>query len=96
MGIAFVFGSSGVLDISSMSAQAGEVMSSDSGTSYLFGIAMITIALGYHIAAVPFHCWIVDSAESSSTPISSFLTTAPKAAALLLLFRFTTAVFAAP
>ncbi len=46
----------------------------------------------FKMAAAPFHIWAPDIYEATPAPVISFLSFAPKAAALLLVFRFISAV----
>jgi NADH-quinone oxidoreductase subunit N len=48
----------------------------------------------FKIAAAPFHSWVPDVYESTSTPIISFLSFAPKAGGFLVISRLITANFA--
>lgn len=54
---------------------------------------MVLGGLFFKIAAAPFHQWIPDVYESTSTPIVSFLSFAPKAAGFLIISRFVSADF---
>ena len=44
-------------------------------------------ALGFKIGAVPFHSWIPDTYHGSPTPVTAFLSIAPKGAAFAILLR---------
>lgn len=51
-------------------------------------IMMFLVAgLGFKLAMVPFHMWAPDAYEGAPTPITAFLSVAPKAAAVGLLLR---------
>ncbi|MEK7449724.1 MAG: NADH-quinone oxidoreductase subunit N [Planctomycetota bacterium] len=54
---------------------------------------MVIVGLGYKIAAVPFHMWCPDVYEGAPTPITAFLSVAPKAAGFAVLIRFFYTVF---
>ena len=47
----------------------------------------------FKIAAAPFHHWVPDVYESTSTPVISFLSFAPKAAGFMFIARWVTADF---
>jgi NADH-quinone oxidoreductase subunit N len=47
----------------------------------------VFIGLGYKIGAVPFHAWIPDVYEGAPTPVTSFLSIAPKGAAFAITLR---------
>ncbi len=51
------------------------------------GILMVLVGMGFKVAAVPFHMWSPDAYEGAPTPITAFMATAPKAAALAAFLR---------
>jgi NADH-quinone oxidoreductase subunit N len=53
----------------------------------LAGLGLILAALFFKIALAPFHMWAPDVYEGAPTPVAAFLTIAPKAAGLAVLFR---------
>ncbi len=57
------------------------------------GLLAIVAALSFKIALVPFHGWAPDVYQGMTTPAVTFLSTAPKAAALVVLFRLLHALF---
>src|SRR5207247_1881063 len=48
---------------------------------------LVTVGLGFKIAAVPFHMWAPDAYEGAPTPVTAFLSTGSKAAAFVALAR---------
>ncbi len=54
---------------------------------FLLGVILITVALGFKVAAVPFHMWAPDTYEGAPTPVTAFLSTGSKAAAFVVLVR---------
>ena len=50
-------------------------------------MALLLAAIGFKIAAVPFHIWAPDVYQGAPTPITAFLSTASKAAGFLILIR---------
>jgi len=52
-------------------------------------------ALGYKIGAVPFHAWIPDVYPGAPTPVTSFLSVAPKGAAFAITLRVVLSTFSA-
>jgi NADH-quinone oxidoreductase subunit N len=54
----------------------------------LTAVALCLGGLGYKIAVVPFHMWCPDVYEGAPTPVTAFLSVAPKAAGFALLLRF--------
>jgi len=78
-GISLVYGETGKLVFSDMHLTA------TSGT--IIGFLLIFAALGFKIGAVPFHSWIPDTYHGAPTPVTAFLSLAPKGAALAILLR---------
>lgn len=79
-GISLVYGETGKLlfsDIASAPATPGLVI----------GFLLIFAALGFKIGAVPFHSWIPDTYHGAPTPVTAFLSIAPKGAAFAILLR---------
>jgi NADH-quinone oxidoreductase subunit N len=76
-GLAFVYGSSGSLDLAGPAAAPGAAI----------GLGLILIALFFKLAVAPFHMWAPDVYEGAPTPVTVFLTVVPKAAGLAVLFR---------
>lgn len=54
---------------------------------------LVMVGFGYKIAAVPFHFWTPDVYEGAPTPITAFLSVAPKAAGFAVLIRFLNLTF---
>ncbi|HKJ68955.1 MAG TPA: NADH-quinone oxidoreductase subunit N [bacterium] len=54
----------------------------------IVAILLILAGFGYKISAVPFHFWTPDVYEGAPTPITGFLSVAPKAAGFAVLIRF--------
>jgi NADH-quinone oxidoreductase subunit N len=57
------------------------------------GAALLLVGLGFKIAIFPFSLWVPDTYQAAPTPILAFLSVAPKAAAVVSLFRLTFEVF---
>jgi len=51
------------------------------------GVLMLLVGFGFKVAAVPFHMWSPDAYEGAPTPITAFMSMAPKAAALAAFVR---------
>ncbi len=79
-GISLVFGETGKLVFSDMSAATPT-------TGLVIGYLLIFAALGFKIGAVPFHSWIPDTYQGAPTPVTAFLSIAPKVAAFAILLR---------
>lgn len=53
----------------------------------IFGMVFICAAMAFKVSAVPFHMWTPDVYEGAPTPVTAFLGSAPKVAALALFTR---------
>src|SRR5579875_3738656 len=84
-GISLVYGFSGTMDfgrIVHLWSGAGAVPA-----GVVIGVVFIVAGLAFKISAVPFHMWTPDVYEGAPTPVTSFMGTAPKVAAMALLLR---------
>ncbi|ULA65479.1 MAG: NADH-quinone oxidoreductase subunit N [Nitrospira sp.] len=79
-GISLVYGETGQLVFSDMA-------SAPATPGLIIGFLLIFAALGFKIGAVPFHSWIPDTYHGAPTPVTAFLSIAPKGAAIALLLR---------
>src|SRR5688572_1419937 len=62
---------------------------SDENRSALYLIALLVFAgFGFKTAAVPFHFWCPDVYQGAPTPVTAFLSVAPKAAGFAVMLRF--------
>jgi NADH-quinone oxidoreductase subunit N len=84
-GIAWIYGSTGTMSLEKLPAAIAHLPST---TPLLFGIALILIALGFKIGAVPMQVWIPDVYQGAPTPTTAFLSVGSKAAGFILLIRF--------
>jgi NADH-quinone oxidoreductase subunit N len=51
------------------------------------GTLMVLVGFAFKVAAVPFHMWSPDAYEGAPTPITAFMSMAPKAAAIAAFLR---------
>ncbi len=79
-GISLVFGETGKLVFS-------DIASAKATPGLIIGFLLIFAALGFKIGAVPFHSWIPDTYHGAPTPVTAFLSIAPKGAAFAILLR---------
>jgi NADH-quinone oxidoreductase subunit N len=85
-GLAILFGTSGGLSFAAGLSGGGGPAAAPSAAA-VFGLGLIVAALFFKIAIVPFHMWAPDVYQGATTPVTAFLTIAPKAAGLAVLFR---------
>ncbi len=87
-GISLVYGTTGTTNLGLIGmSRMRMALESDSAPIFLLGVILITVGLGFKIAAVPFHMWAPDAYEGAPTPITAFLSTASKAAAFVVMAR---------
>ncbi len=57
------------------------------GLMMSLAVVLVTVGLGFKIAMVPFHAWAPDAYEGAPTPVTAFLSVAPKLAGFALILR---------
>lgn len=84
-GITWIFGATGETNL----ARIGAVLRTGSveQSAALFGMALVMVALGFKIAAVPFQIWVPDVYQGAPTPVTAFLSVGSKAAGFVVLLR---------
>jgi NADH-quinone oxidoreductase subunit N len=91
-GISLVYGTTGSLDLETIRAQLTELPQSN--PTLLLGIVLIAFGMLFKVAAVPFHVWTPDAYEGAPTPVTAFMSVAPKAAAFAMFLRLFAGAFA--
>jgi len=61
----------------------------------IFALVLIFAAVGFKIAAVPFHMWVADVYQGAPTPVTALLSVGSKAAGFIILIRLFFSVFGA-
>jgi NADH-quinone oxidoreductase subunit N len=84
-GISLVYGFSGTMDFAALARTLSQPANASPGV--IVGIVFILVGIAFKISAVPFHMWTPDVYEGAPTPVTVFLSTAPKVAAFALLLR---------
>ncbi len=85
-GISWIYGVTGSLQFTEIAA----VLSADPSLNSLplwFGLAFLIVGIGFKFGAVPFHMWLPDVYQGARTPVTLYLSTAPKLAALAMFLR---------
>ena len=85
-GISWVYGVTGSLQFDQISL----ALAADPGLNNLplwFGPAFLIVGIAFKFGAVPFHMWLPDVYQGARTPVTLYLASAPKLAALALIFR---------
>ncbi|GAN77479.1 NADH-quinone oxidoreductase subunit NuoN [Acidisphaera rubrifaciens] len=84
-GISLVYGFSGTFDFAALAHLLSDPSHASAGL--IVGMVFVIAGLAFKISAVPFHMWTPDVYEGAPTPVTAFLGTAPKVAAIVLLLR---------
>ena len=86
----FVYGASllvGVAGASSFEAIKQNVAANGVKPLFVIGLIIMLVGFGFKLALVPFHMWAPDAYEGAPTPVTAFLSTASKAAAVAVILR---------
>ena len=83
-GISLIYGVCGTLNLIAIDQAMATLITND---ALMIGIMLLGAGLCFKIAAAPFHVWTPDVYEGAPTPITAFLSTASKAAALAIFAR---------
>lgn len=84
-GVAWIFGVTGLTNLDQITAAFAKIDIDQSVAK--FGAALVLVALGFKIAAVPFQIWVPDVYQGAPTPVTAFLSVGSKAAGFVVLIR---------
>ena len=85
-GISWVYGVTGTLMFDEIAA----AVAADPSLNNLplwFGLAFLVVGIAFKFGAVPFHMWLPDVYQGARTPVTLYIATAPKLAALAFSIR---------
>ncbi len=83
-GISFVYGTIGSLRFD----QIASILSiSKPDPLFFVGLLLVFVGIGFKISAFPFQLWVPDVYQGAPTPVTAFLTVAPKALGFAVLMR---------
>ena len=89
-GIAWTYGLTGTTSLAETAAR----LTAHGETPWtLFALGLVLVAMGFKVAAVPFHAWTPDAYQGAPTPAAAFISVGPKVAAMALLARVVTLAF---
>lgn len=88
-GISWVYGITGNLQFD-LIADALAADPGLNGVPLWFGVAFLIVGIAFKFGAVPFHMWLPDVYEGARTPVTLYIASAPKLAALALILRVLT------
>jgi NADH-quinone oxidoreductase subunit N len=87
-GISLLFGAAG--GVTTNLAELNErlaLVPMSSNLMVFIGVLMVLVGFCFKVAAVPFHMWSPDAYDGAPTPITAFMSMAPKAASLAAFLR---------
>jgi NADH-quinone oxidoreductase subunit N len=90
-GLAMIYGATGT---TSFSGIASHLTQSSSGGGVLgdplmfVGLGLVVVGFAFKASVAPFHQWTPDVYEGAPTPVTAFMATATKAAAIAVFLRF--------
>ena len=84
-GISMLYGVTGTVDIGELAGffSAAE----ETSVAALLGLAFVIVGVAFKFGAVPFHMWLPDVYQGARTPVTLFISTAPKLASFALAWR---------
>ncbi|HSE39892.1 MAG TPA: NADH-quinone oxidoreductase subunit N, partial [Acidobacteriota bacterium] len=85
-GVAFVYGASGSLQVNGIAKALSTPGFDQEGVLYL-GLVFLLVGYAFKISVAPFHMWTPDVYEGAPTPVTAFMASTVKAAALASLLR---------
>lgn len=85
-GISWIYGVTGSLEFDRIAAAIAFDPQLNSLPLW-FGLAFVMVGIGFKFGAVPFHMWLPDVYHGARTPVTLYIASAPKLAALALTLR---------
>ena len=84
-GMSLIYGVTGTLDL----AEIREFVAGQQGDDVILvmGLVFVLVGIAFKLGAVPFHMWVPDVYEGAPTPVTLFISSAPKMAAFGMLMR---------
>ncbi len=86
MGIALIYGATGSFHITRIAEYIGGHQA-ELPVFFYGGVILMLVGLTFKISAVPFHFWAPDVYEGSPTPVTAFMSTVVKIAAIAAFYR---------
>ena len=85
-GISWIYGITGELEFPAIAASIA-ANPDINGLPLWFGLAFLIVGIAFKFGAVPFHMWLPDVYEGARSPVTLYIASAPKLAALALTLR---------
>jgi NADH-quinone oxidoreductase subunit N len=84
-GMSILYGVTGTLRLDDLAIAVREIGPQNLGL--VFALAFLIVGVAFKFGAVPFHMWLPDVYHGAPTPVTAFLTSAPKVASFALAIR---------
>jgi len=88
-GASLIYGFTGTVSFAGVAA----AVTGAPHSGVIFGLAFLAAGLAFKMSAVPFHMWTPDVYEGAPTPVTAFLASAPKVAAVAITVRVLVSAF---
>ncbi len=85
-GISWIYGTTGSIQFHEI-AQVIQARPEINDLPLWFGLAFVIVGIAFKFGAVPFHMWLPDVYEGARSPVTLYIASAPKLAALALALR---------
>jgi NADH-quinone oxidoreductase subunit N len=85
-GMSIIYGVTGSLELGRVS-EAVVALGGPNQVGLMFGLAFLIVGIAFKFGAVPFHMWVPDVYHGAPTPVTLFLSSAPKLASFALAYR---------
>jgi NADH-quinone oxidoreductase subunit N len=85
-GISWVYGATGAVEFPAI-AEAVRSNPAVNSVPLWFGLAFLIVGIAFKFGGVPFHMWLPDVYQGARTPVTLYLSSAPKLASLALTLR---------
>lgn len=85
-GIAIIYGATGSTNLTTIRQVLGG-NTAPSVAMVAIAIALMTVGLAFKVSAAPFQMWAPDVYQGAPTPVTAFMSTAPKAAGFAIFLR---------
>jgi NADH-quinone oxidoreductase subunit N len=87
-GLSLLYGMTGATSLPLVQEFLASGLSDQNRLAVYLVTFLITAGFGFKVAAVPFHFWCPDVYQGAPTPVTAFLSVAPKAAGFAIMLRF--------
>ncbi len=87
-GLSLLYGMTGTTSLPQIQEFLTGDLTTQSRKAVYLTTFLITAGFGFKVAAVPFHFWCPDVYQGAPTPVTAFLSVAPKAAGFAIMLRF--------